>query len=61
MIVEESLINLLVFTMLIIFSTLPLYVSVKILGGKTSLLKTFLVREVTLYNHLVCRLKEFVL
>ncbi|MEC8221160.1 MAG: hypothetical protein VX028_03735, partial [Nanoarchaeota archaeon] len=35
--------NLLVFTMLIIFSTLPLYVSVKILGGKTSLLKTFLV------------------
>ncbi len=43
MVVEESLINLLVFSMLIIFSTLPLYVSVKILGGKASLLKTFLV------------------
>jgi hypothetical protein len=43
MVIENTIINLLIFTLIIIISSLPLYFSVQFLGGKTSILKTFLV------------------
>lgn len=42
--------NILILILVIIISTLPLYFSVKLLGGKTSLIKTFLVMVIVSFG-----------
>ncbi len=43
MVLEQTLFNLFIFVVIIVISSLPLYFAVVFLGGKTTILKTFLV------------------
>lgn len=46
MVIENIIITILVLALVIIVSSLPLYLSVGLMGGRTTILKTFLVMVV---------------